>query len=670
MKSTFCCLLIGLSLLLGQDIRAQQGTNRFVIEPTLPPQRELKLAMVKVSGMGPIIGNNIQLAYQDAIVDAQQGAVMRIAQRLLPIDQWDLMKTVLEKQLSPDASSFIASYEEIDRTNSDTYVSVKLRVHVRQDKIASRLEQIDELKTYLQKPPIGFYIVQPAPSPPSEGGARGGGGQKFSPCESAMIAAFTTANFTALSHSTIEKASHFTELMSRDALRQIGEELGMVLLIVGESEDSPIPPNPQLGESFVERLVILRLNVYYCPTGEIIDVWDGREQGIGISEAAAVADGHKRVGRKAAKDLIQNLYARWASAALALQTHPLVVTHTQYAQWVQLREQLERSLSFDTRLYQHPYDAQNASARAEIETREEIETLVGQLKQVVQALPFQADVSYRDGQITVKTYPTSTPSPAASQRERFHNEIRRALLIGISEYEDEKIQRLRYTLADVKGLDDVLRKHGALREIQILTDESPEKPKKANILLAVEQLSKTSQPQDTVLVYFSGHGLEEGGKYYLLPIDTQRKSLAETAIELKEFQDALQKINAKRLILLMDSCHSGGVTIGSKGVGLSDALSQSLERFARSEGRIIFTSCKSNELSYEDPKKRHGVFTSYLLEALGGAADNGDGFITFYEIAGYVTDNVMRWAEQNGRSQTPKTHISVEGNILLTQVSK
>jgi hypothetical protein len=62
------------------------------------------------------------------------------------------------------------------------------------------------------------------------------------------------------------------------------------------------------------------------------------------------------------------------------------------------------------------------------------------------------------------------------------------------------------------------------------------------------------------------------------------------------------------------------------------------------------------------------VFTFYLLEALRGFADNGDGFITFYEMAGYVTDNVMRWAGQHNRSQTPKTHMSVEGNVLLTQV--
>jgi hypothetical protein len=47
----------------------------------------------------------------------------------------------------------------------------------------------------------------------------------------------------------------------------------------------------------------------------------------------------------------------------------------------------------------------------------------------------------------------------------------------------------------------------------------------------------------------------------------------------------------------------------------------------------------------------------------------GDGFITFHETAKYVTDNVTLWAQRHGRSQTPTTDMSQEGDILLTRVS-
>jgi uncharacterized caspase-like protein len=62
---------------------------------------------------------------------------------------------------------------------------------------------------------------------------------------------------------------------------------------------------------------------------------------------------------------------------------------------------------------------------------------------------------------------------------------------------------------------------------------------------------------------------------------------------------------------------------------ISDAF---LDRIARAKGRIILTASGANEVSGEDDKLKHGVFTYFLLEGLRGEADTDkDGMITVDE---------------------------------------
>jgi len=422
----------------------------------------------------------------------------------------------------------------------------------------------------------------------------------------------------------------------------------------------------------VEHSVVLSLKVYYCPNGEIIDAWQGEEKGVGISKTAAVTDGYARVAKKAAETVIPNLYARWAEKALRVKTYPLVVTDTTYAQWVKLRQHIGKSLAQDVELYWEPYDPQTASARARIEMSGEIDTFANQLKRVVQDPSLQAEVSVQNHQITVKTVGFNSLD-APRKFPPFETEITRALLIGVGSYQqDKEFKSLNWALEDVAELHKVLGQSGRC-EVVSMTDHGQDKPTRENILRAIAALARNTQPEDTVLIYFSGHGFEEGDRYYLLPTDARRNHLARTAIEQEEFHSALKAIHAKRLIVLLDSCHSGGVTIGSKGEPQPDRLSELLQHFAKSEGRIIFTSCQSDEFSYEDSRLKHSVFTFYLLQALRGNADKGgDGLITFTETAEYVTDNVQFWAQAHvNRTQTPKVYmgLTVNEDILLARVS-
>ncbi len=71
----------------------------------------------------------------------------------------------------------------------------------------------------------------------------------------------------------------------------------------------------------------------------------------------------------------------------------------------------------------------------------------------------------------------------------------------------------------------------------------------------------------------------------------------------------------------------------------------------------------ANEVSGEDDKLQHGVFTYFLLEGLRGKADKDrDGIITVDEVYRYVSREVPRATRQE---QHPVKKGIVEGQLIL-----
>jgi len=78
------------------------------------------------------------------------------------------------------------------------------------------------------------------------------------------------------------------------------------------------------------------------------------------------------------------------------------------------------------------------------------------------------------------------------------------------------------------------------------------------------------------------------------------------------------------------------------GGGGSNAIAGGFSQLFTPSRRLMMTAANTNEFSLEDSKwGGHGVFTHYLLEALGGKGDrDGDGIVTFTEVFDYVAGNV------------------------------
>jgi hypothetical protein len=187
-------------------------------------------------------------------------------------------------------------------------------------------------------------------------------------------------------------------------------------------------------------------------------------------------------------------------------------------------------------------------------------------------------------------------------------------------------------------------------------------------------LKKMAGKQDMVIIYFAGHGATEkdvlspdgdGLEKYILPYDVNPEDLYASALPMREISHIFYRIQSQRIIFIADACYSGasgGRTISLSGIraNISDAF---LDRIAAGRGTIIMTASGANEVSSENEKLQHGVFTYYLLEGLAGAADaDKDGLITVDEIYQYVSVQVPR---ATGQEQHPVKKGTLEGRLIL-----
>ncbi len=248
--------------------------------------------------------------------------------------------------------------------------------------------------------------------------------------------------------------------------------------------------------------------------------------------------------------------------------------------------------------------------------------------------------------------------------------LRWAVVIGISRYQHAGAQlpNIRYADKDAEAF------------YQFLTSEQGGRLANSNVRLLLNEeatfqnmrealFNFLSRPieEDIVYIYFSGHGAPEPGdrdNLYLLPYDTDPSKIVSTAFPMRDIEAALEHhIKAKRVLVLADACHAGGIEsdFDTKGIGgTGNPINNFLKLLSETRpGRTIITASEAEELSREGEKwgGGHGVFTYHLLEGLQGAADSdGDKIVTLGEAFMY-TD---KWVRRDTNSQQ---HPCLSGKI-------
>jgi len=247
-----------------------------------------------------------------------------------------------------------------------------------------------------------------------------------------------------------------------------------------------------------------------------------------------------------------------------------------------------------------------------------------------------------------------------------------ALLIGVGSYDDPLFGELRHAEADALELGEILESHDYGGFDRVITLTTPVQTTQARILTELASLRNDLRSQDTLLLYFSGHGtmrLDERKEpiLYLTASDTKARSLDTTALELAELQKFVSRVRAERKALIIDACFHGQGKSRLQPTVLQEI--QSLDAYptlgrrvklGQSEAHLFATSW--GRPAREDDVLGHGVYTYHLLEGLTWnqlvADANHDGLVTIYEAHDFARGATVIYTSG---AQIPEAYFRVVG---------
>lgn len=178
----------------------------------------------------------------------------------------------------------------------------------------------------------------------------------------------------------------------------------------------------------------------------------------------------------------------------------------------------------------------------------------------------------------------------------------------------------------------------------------------------ISSVALNSNPEDTTVFFYSGHGWITEGKGALVPYGTDVQSKTGFVVgandgspmDMYYHDDFIEDISAIKgiTVVLCDSCHSGGLVkpgyvsvdrdeysgmTESKLFGFGDSIGESSSLFFLSASRYY-------EESFEISKRWHGYFTKSLLDALGWYEGDGVSVIPFLREPACLDGNMVTFS--------------------------
>ena len=250
-----------------------------------------------------------------------------------------------------------------------------------------------------------------------------------------------------------------------------------------------------------------------------------------------------------------------------------------------------------------------------------------------------------------------------------------ALVIGNKNYEG--LDPVRFAHNDAAMVGRYLKQAMGYSEVQVRQDMKAlefrrtfgtrEKGFKDGELYRHVELSSRREKNPDVFVYYSGHGApdqNDGGRAYIVPVDTSMRDLGYGGYPLNDFYDAIAALPSDNITVVIDSCFSGSSNDGMLQKDISPAALKVAKSVTPSSGATptnaaIFTSTAPEQVSYWFEDARHSLFTYHFLRGLQGSADqlseggNDDRIVTSGELHDFLSYHVEKYTISRPSLQTP-----------------
>ncbi len=184
-----------------------------------------------------------------------------------------------------------------------------------------------------------------------------------------------------------------------------------------------------------------------------------------------------------------------------------------------------------------------------------------------------------------------------------------AVLFGINDYADRNIPQLTNAVPDAEMVGTLMAERLGY-EVRVVKN-----PGKADIVRTLNQLSADVSRNDSVIIYYAGHGylIDKTGVGYWLPGDASSRSPKQW-LSNTDVSRMLATISARQVAMISDSCYSGAFT-KEREVGLSGSEIRPEEILARRS--VVVMSSGGDEPVPDGGKDGHSIFAWQLTQTLG-----------------------------------------------------
>jgi WD40 repeat protein len=235
------------------------------------------------------------------------------------------------------------------------------------------------------------------------------------------------------------------------------------------------------------------------------------------------------------------------------------------------------------------------------------------------------------------------------------------LAVGVNEYWDDRL-KLNFAVADARAMAAAFQKvaEGLYESAKVTTILDAEVTRD-HLGAVFAQVAADVRPADVFVLFIAGHGRTLDGRYYFVPQDFRyqdESSFAKSAISQDQWQQWMSAIQARKSILIYDTCESGTVTAdqpASRGLGPAEEQATAIEKLKQATGRTVLAASAETQPALEG-YRGHGVLSYAVLEALEKGPVNRDGLIEVIGLIGFVDTEVPTLSyEAFKRRQIPQT---------------
>ncbi|MFO0905751.1 MAG: DUF4384 domain-containing protein [Pirellulales bacterium] len=247
------------------------------------------------------------------------------------------------------------------------------------------------------------------------------------------------------------------------------------------------------------------------------------------------------------------------------------------------------------------------------------------------------------------------------------------LFIGLAKYRDQAIRPLPACRPDAETMFKTMKMYGGLDEAHLLLDEQ------ATLAKIVEhiqgKLAQGTRPGDTVFIYWSGHGGRcaddngdetDGLDEFLVTYDAQTnnpETLRNSVLLDDHFGRLMQHLDGRKVVLLLDTCHSGGQATAEKGLRGLDGV-KSLGDLDMLDGELqhtkdigqketaLLVSSRAAQISFVRKEGDLSVMTKFLDQLIR----ESQGPLSLTEAAAQLKKLVPEYVADRfpGATQTPE----------------